>query len=71
MSVITYNILRHDGGWAYEVNGTFSASFSTRTAARAAAKRAACKHRLAGKTVPIDCEEGQDNWDHEVTRVNG
>ena len=71
MSVITYTIVRHEGGWAYEVNGTFSAGFPTRAGARAAAKRAACKHRLPGKTIPPDCEDDQDNWDHEVTQMNG
>jgi len=52
MSVITYKVVRHDGGWAYEVNGTFSESFRTRSAARVAARRAACEQRLPGKTVP-------------------
>ena len=71
MSVITYNIVRHDDGWAYEVDGIFSDSFPTRAAARAAAKRAACKRRAAGKTAPNDYEDDQDNWNREVTQVNG
>ena len=71
MSVITYNIVRRDGSWAYEVNGTFSESFPTRAAARAAARRAACKQNPPGKTVPNDYEDGLDNWHHEVTQVNG
>ena len=30
MSKITYKIVKHDGGWAYEANGTFSEPFPTR-----------------------------------------
>ena len=79
MNVITYNIVRHDGGFAYEVNGTFSESFPTRAAARVAARRAACEQRLPGKTVTIDYEDDQGKWHHEVsggadrpkTRVDG
>ena len=79
MSVITYRVLRHDGGWAYEVNGTFSERFATRAAARAAAGRAACEQSQPGKTVPIDYEDNEGKWHHEVsggtdrpkTRVEG
>lgn len=79
MTVITYKVVRHDGGWAYEVNGTFSESFRTRSAARVAARRAACEQRLPGKTVPIDYEDSEGKWHHEVssgddrpkTRVDG
>jgi Uncharacterized protein conserved in bacteria (DUF2188) len=67
MSVITYTIVRHDGGWAYEANGTFSERFSTRAAARAAARRAACEQTLHGKTVPIDYEDDHGNWHHEIS----
>jgi len=55
MSVITYRVIKHDGGWAYEANGTFSETFASREAARAAAKRAACEQTLPGEALPIDC----------------
>ena len=70
MSVITYRVLRHDGGWAYEANGTFSERFPTRAAARAAARRAACEQTLSGKTVPIDYEDNEGKWHHEVSGGN-
>jgi hypothetical protein len=41
MSNITYKVVRHDGGLAYEANGTYSEPFPTREAARKAAKPAA------------------------------
>jgi hypothetical protein len=30
MSKITYKVVKHDGGWAYEANGTYSEPFPTR-----------------------------------------
>jgi Uncharacterized protein conserved in bacteria (DUF2188) len=79
MSVVTYRIIKHDGAWAYEVNGTFSETFATREAARAAAKRAACEQTLPGASVPIDYEDEKGRWHHEFssggdrpkTRVDG
>jgi len=41
MSKITYHIVEHDGGWAYQVNGVFSETFPTHDKARAAAQRVA------------------------------
>jgi hypothetical protein len=29
MLEVTYEIVQHDGGWAYKVNGAFSEPFST------------------------------------------
>jgi len=29
MSKITYRVVKHDGGWAYEANGTYSEQFQT------------------------------------------
>ena len=37
MPDVTYQIVQHDGGWAYRVNGVFSETFSThRVTARSA-----------------------------------
>ena len=47
MSKITYQVVQHDGGWAYRVDETFSESFPTHEAARAAAGRAAREQALA------------------------
>jgi hypothetical protein len=50
MSKVTYKVLKHDGGWAYEANGTYSESFPTREAARKAAKLAASEQAAPGET---------------------
>jgi hypothetical protein len=45
MPKLTYEIVQHDGGWAYKVNGVFSEPFSTHAEALAAARAAAEDHR--------------------------
>ena len=41
MTEVTYEIVEHDGGWAYKVGGVFSETFPTHAAALAAARAAA------------------------------
>jgi len=41
MAKIVYQIVEHDGGWAYKSGGAYSEPFSSHEAAVAAAKRAA------------------------------
>jgi hypothetical protein len=41
MNKVTYKVMKHEGGWAYEANGRYSEPFRTREEARAAAKLAA------------------------------
>ena len=66
MSKITYKVVKHDGGWAYEANGTFSERFPTREAARQAARRAAREQREPGETTPISYEDEQGHWHDEI-----
>ena len=66
MSKITYKIVKHDGGWAYEANGTFSEPFRTRDSARKAAKLAAGEQREPGETTQISYEDEKGRWHTEV-----
>ncbi|MGA8435369.1 MAG: DUF2188 domain-containing protein, partial [Methyloceanibacter sp.] len=50
MSKIVYQIVEHDGGWAYKVGGVFSEPFSSHEAALAAAQRAAGEQKVPGAT---------------------
>ena len=45
MSEVTYEIVEHDGGWAYKVDGAFSEPFPTHAAALKAAQAAAAEQR--------------------------
>ena len=46
MSLVKYEIVEHDGGWAYRVGGTYSETFPSHDAARKAAERAAGEQRV-------------------------
>lgn len=79
MSKVTYKVIRHDGGWAYEANGTFSEPFPTRDAARKAASLAAREQATPGETAKISFEDEKGHWhtetdsgtDRPITSVEG
>jgi hypothetical protein len=66
MDKITYKVVRHDGDWAYEANGTYSEPFPTREEAHDAAQRAASEQAAPGETTEISFEDPQGRWHHEV-----
>jgi uncharacterized protein DUF2188 len=50
MAKIVYQIVQHDGGWAYKVDGSFSESYRNHEDAVAAAKRAAAEQERNTRT---------------------
>jgi hypothetical protein len=66
MSHLTYKIVQHDGGWAYQADGVFSETFPSHDAAKAAATRAAGEQRVSGDTVGITWEDENGRWHEEV-----
>jgi Uncharacterized protein conserved in bacteria (DUF2188) len=66
MSKLVYRVVRHDGGWAYEANGTFSEPFRTREEARSAARLAADEQGAPGQPTPIEYEDKKGQWHDEV-----
>ena len=68
MSKITYEIVEHDGGWAYRLGSVFSETFSSHEAARRAAERAAREQGLPGETEGISYEDAEGVWREEVSR---
>jgi hypothetical protein len=67
MSRITYEIVEHDGGWAYRADGVFSETFPSRDAARKAAERAAKEQVVPGATTGISYEDRDGNWHDELS----
>lgn len=65
MSKIIYQIVKHDGGWAYKVDETFSESFPTHDAARHAAERAAREQTQPGEATVISYEDPKGHWHRE------
>jgi hypothetical protein len=43
MTKVTYEVVEHDGGWAYKMAGTYSETFPSHSDALAAAKIAAAE----------------------------
>jgi hypothetical protein len=68
MAKVTYHIVEHDGGWAYKVNGVFSETFPSRSAARAAAQHVAQEQHVPGETSTISWEDKSGKWHEELAR---
>lgn len=66
MTALTYEIVEHDGGWAYRLGGTYSETFLSHDRALAAAKRAAAEQRRPGETTGIEYEDERGQWHGEV-----
>ena len=67
MTRVTYEIVQHDGGWAYRVDGVYSEPFPTHDAAHRAAQRAAGEQRIPGDDVGITYEDAQGRWREEMS----
>lgn len=67
MAQVTYKIVRHDGGWAYQVDGAFSETFVSHDSARDAARHAAKVQSLPGETTIISYETPDGQWHDEVS----
>ena len=65
MNKIVYQIVQHDGGWAYRVDETFSETFPSHDGARLAAERAAREQALPGDATVISYEDKQGHWHRE------
>ena len=67
MTTVHYEIVEHDGGFAYRAEGTYSETFATREAAVAAATRAAGEQRVSGEETGIDYEDKAGVWHEELS----
>ena len=68
MTKITYEIVKHDGGWAYRANGTYSESFRSHDEAKRAATLAAREQAQPGEETRISWEDSNGRWHHEVSK---
>jgi hypothetical protein len=68
MSEVTYEIVEHDGGWAYKVDGVFSEPFPSHAAALRAAQAAAAEQIVPGETEVIEFEDDKGKWHTETAR---
>ncbi|MBI1406347.1 MAG: DUF2188 domain-containing protein [Caulobacter sp.] len=66
MTTVTYEVVEHDGGWAYRVGETYSETYPTHDAAAAAARVAAGEQRVGGETAGIVYEDEKGRWHGEI-----
>jgi len=67
LSRVVYKIVEHAGGWAYKVDGTYSETFPSADAARAAARIAASEQTQSGNDVGITFEDASGHWHEELS----
>jgi hypothetical protein len=70
MTKVTYEVVEHDGGWAYRVDGVFSEAFPSHDEARIAAERAASEQIRPGDTTAISWEDKDGRWHDELSVGN-
>lgn len=66
MAEIVYEVVEHDGGWAYRLGGVYSETFASHDEAAEAAKRVATEHRLRGPTEEIEYQDEEGRWHQET-----
>ncbi|WP_353186107.1 DUF2188 domain-containing protein [Bosea sp. (in: a-proteobacteria)] len=66
MAIIRYEVVEHDGGWAYKVGDVLSETFPSHAAALKAASEAAARQTLAGNTDGIVYQDGAGEWHEEL-----
>ena len=67
MTLIRYEIVEHDGGWAYKAEGVFSETFPPHDDARRAAERVVQEQGAPGETTGISYEDKAGRWHDEVS----
>jgi hypothetical protein len=65
MTNVTYEIVEHDGGWAYKSNGVFSEPYPSHDAASRAAHTAAREQQRPGETESISYQDAKGEWHEE------
>ena len=68
MAKVVYEIVEHDGGWAYKFNKVFSETFPSHAAALNAAQKAAAEQRVPGETSEIQFEDSSGKWHEETAK---
>ena len=66
MAHVTYDVVEHDGGFAYKVGDVFSETFPTHEAAHDAAVAASQRQQLAGESEAIQYQDSKGEWHQEL-----
>jgi hypothetical protein len=66
MTKVVYEIVEHDGGWAYKSGGGLSETFASHDAALKAAESAASRQTVSGTTDGIVYQDKDGAWHEEL-----
>ncbi|MGE3335141.1 MAG: DUF2188 domain-containing protein [Rhodospirillaceae bacterium] len=67
---VTYEVVEHDGGWAYRVKGVYSETFPTHDRALDAARKASQRQHLGGLSTAISYQDRESRWHTEMVDGN-
>ena len=67
---VNYEVVEHNGGWAYRVDDVYSETFATHDEALTAAKRAASEQQIPDETTEIDYQDARGRWHEETAPGN-
>lgn len=65
MAHVTYDVVEHDGGFAYKVGDVFSETFPSHQAAHEAAAAAARRQQVGGRDEAILYQDSKGAWHEE------
>jgi hypothetical protein len=65
MAEVLYEVVEHDGGWAYKLGDVFSERYPTHDEALTAAKHAAARQQLESEPEEILYQDEKGRWHHE------
>ena len=68
MSDIHYEVVEHDGGWAYRLDGAYSETFRSKAAAHKAAEAAAAEQGTPGDSEVISYQDPKGEWHEETAK---
>ena len=68
MSDVKYQIVEHDGGWAYKLGDVFSETFPSHDLAAKAARAVAAEQRVPGDGEVIRYQDASGRWHDETAR---
>jgi hypothetical protein len=68
MADIHYQVVEHDGGWAYRLDGVYSETFRTREQAHAAAAAVAAEQAVPGDSTVIAYQDSAGEWHEETAK---
>lgn len=59
---VTYEIVPHDGGWAYRLDGVYSETFASHADAVAAARIVSQEQQVGGQSAEISFQDEKGKW---------